>query len=129
MKDYPKLVVPPPGPRAQAVIARDARVMSQNYRKDYPLVVDHASGQVVVDIDGNRYLDFAAGIAVASTGHCHPDVVAAVQRQSQRLLHLCATDFYNESVVELAEGLARRAPGPGPGARRASPSASSTTFS
>ena len=114
MRDYPKLVCPPPGPKARAVIERDARTMSQNYRKDYPLVVDHAIGPVVVDADGNRYLDFAAGIAVASTGHCHPDVVAAVQRQAERLLHLCATDFYNEDVVTLAEGLARRAPGPGP---------------
>ncbi|HZM49710.1 MAG TPA: acetyl ornithine aminotransferase family protein [Vicinamibacteria bacterium] len=114
MRDYPKLVCPPPGPKARAVIERDARTMSQNYRKDYPLVVDHAKGPVVVDADGNRYLDFAAGIAVASTGHCHPDVVAAVQRQAERLLHLCATDFYNEDVVALAEGLARRAPGPGP---------------
>ena len=114
MRDYPKLVCPPPGPKARAIIDRDARTMSQNYRKDYPLVVDHAKGVVVVDADGNRYLDFAAGIAVASTGHCHPDVVAAVQRQAERLLHLCATDFYNEDVVALAEGLARRAPGPGP---------------
>src|SRR6185503_2007289 len=114
MRDYPKLVCPPPGPKARAIIERDARTMSQNYRKDYPLVVDHAKGMVVVDADGNRYLDFAAGIAVASTGHCHPDVVAAVQRQAERLLHLCATDFYNEDVVTLAEGLARRAPGPGP---------------
>jgi 4-aminobutyrate aminotransferase len=114
MRDYPKLVCPPPGPKARAIIERDARTMSQNYRKDYPLVVDHAKGPVVIDADGNRYLDFAAGIAVASTGHCHPDVVAAVQRQAARLLHLCATDFYNEDVVTLAEGLARRAPGPGP---------------
>ena len=114
MRDYPKLIGPLPGPRARAVIERDARTMSQNYRKDYPLVIDHALGQVVVDVDGNRFLDFAAGIAVASTGHCHPDVVAAVKRQSERLLHLCATDFYNEDVVTLAEGLARRAPGPGP---------------
>src|SRR6266545_2002890 len=114
MRDYPKLVCPPPGPKARAIIERDARTMSQNHRKDYPLVVDHAKGPVVVDADGNRYLDFAAGIAVASTGHCHPDVVAAVQRQAARLLHLCATDFYNEDVVTLAEGLARRAPGPGP---------------
>jgi 4-aminobutyrate aminotransferase len=114
MRDYPKLICPPPGPKARAVIERDARTMSQNYRKDYPLVVDHAKGPVVVDADGNRYLDFAAGIAVASTGHCHPDVVAAVQGQAERLLHLCATDFYNEDVVTLAEGLARRAPGPGP---------------
>ena len=114
MRDYPKLICPPPGPKSRAVIERDARTMSQNYRKDYPLVVDHALGPVVVDADGNRYLDFAAGIAVASTGHCHPDVVAAVQRQAARLLHLCATDFYNDDVVTLAEGLARRAPGPGP---------------
>jgi len=114
MRDYPKLVCPPPGPRARAIIERDARTMSQNYRKDYPLVVDHAKGPVVVDADANGYLDCAAGIAVASTGHCHPDVVAAVQRQAERLLHLCATDFYNEDVVTLAEGLARRAPGPGP---------------
>src|SRR5438552_4929125 len=114
MRDYPKLVCPPPGPKARAIIERDARTMSQNYRKDYPLVVDHAKGPVVVDADGNRYLDFAAGIAVASSGHCHPDVMAAVQRQSARLLHLCATDFYNEDVVTLAEGLARRAPGRGP---------------
>jgi 4-aminobutyrate aminotransferase len=114
MRDYPKLVCPPPGPKARAIIERDARTMSQNYRKDYPLVVDHAKGPVVVDADGNRYLDFAAGIAVASTGHCHPDVVAAVQRQAERLLHLCATDFYNDDVVTLAEGLVRRAPGPGP---------------
>src|SRR5216110_1165543 len=114
MRDCPKLVTPPPGPRARAIIERDARTMSQNYRKDYPLVVDHARGAMIVDADGNRYLDFAAGIAVASTGHCHPEVVAAVKAQSERLLHLCATDFYNESVVELAEGLARRAPGPGP---------------
>jgi 4-aminobutyrate aminotransferase len=113
-KEYPHLVAPPPGPRAQAVIARDARVMSQNYRKDYPLVVDRALGAMVVDVDGNRYLDFAAGIAVASTGHCHPDVVAAIRAQSEKFLHMCATDFFYENVVELAEGLARRAPGPGP---------------
>ena len=114
MKDYPRLVVPPPGPRAQAVIARDARVMSQNYRKDYPLVVDTARGAVVQDVDGNRYLDFAAGIAVVATGHCHPEVVAAIRAQSERFLHMCATDFFYENVVELAEGLTRRAPGPGP---------------
>jgi 4-aminobutyrate aminotransferase len=88
--------------------------MSQNYRKDYPLVVDTARGAVVQDVDGNRYLDFAAGIAVVATGHCHPDVVAAIRAQSERFLHMCATDFFYESVVALAEGLARRAPGPGP---------------
>ena len=69
---------------------------------------------MVQDVDGNRYLDFAAGIAVVATGHCHPDVVAAIRAQSERFLHMCATDFFYENVVELAEGLARRAPGPGP---------------
>jgi 4-aminobutyrate aminotransferase len=113
-KDYPKVTTPPPGPRARAVIERDARVMSQNYRKDYPLVAERASGPVVEDVDGNRYLDFAAGIAVVATGHCHPEVVAAIKAQSERFLHMCATDFFYENVVALAEGLARRAPGPGP---------------
>jgi 4-aminobutyrate aminotransferase len=113
-KNYPSITVPPPGPRAQAIIARDQRVMSQNYKKDYPLVAERGYGPVVEDPDGNRYLDFAAGIAVVATGHSHPDVVAAIKQQADRFLHMCATDFYYESVVELAEGLARRAPGPGP---------------
>jgi 4-aminobutyrate aminotransferase len=113
-KDYPRIVTPPPGPRAQALIGRDARVMSQNFRKDYPLVVERASGAMVQDADGNRYLDFAAGIAVVATGHSHPAVVAAIQAQAERYLHLCYTDFYYPNVVELAERLTRRAPGPGP---------------
>ena len=113
-KDYPSITVPPPGPRARKVIERDLRVMSQNYKKDYPLVTERAYGPVVEDPDGNRYLDFAAGIAVVATGHSHPEVVAAIKAQADRFLHMCATDFYYESVVELAEGLSRRAPGPGP---------------
>ena len=113
-RDYPRIVTPPPGPRAQALIARDARVMSQNFAKDYPLVAARGQGAMVEDLDGNRYLDFAAGIAVASTGHSHPQVVAAIRAQSERFLHMCATDFFYENVVDLAEGLARRAPGPGP---------------
>jgi 4-aminobutyrate aminotransferase len=113
-KDYPRIVTPPPGPRARAVIERDARVMSQNFTKDYPLVAARGAGAMVEDTDGNRYLDFAAGIAVASTGHSHPEVVAAIRAQADRFLHMCATDFFYENVVELAEGLARRAPGPGP---------------
>ena len=113
-RDYPRIVTPPPGPKARSVIERDARVMSQNYRKDYPLVVERASGVAVEDPDGNRYLDFAAGIAVVATGHSHPDVVAAIKAQADRFLHMCATDFYYDNVVSLAEGLTRRAPGPGP---------------
>jgi len=113
-KNYPSITVPPPGPRAQKVIERDLRVMSQNYKKDYPLVAERGYGPVVEDPDGNRYLDFAAGIAVVATGHSHPEVVAAIKAQADRFLHVCATDFFYDSVVELAEGLARRAPGPGP---------------
>jgi 4-aminobutyrate aminotransferase len=112
-KDYPMITTPPPGPKAQAVIERDGLVMSQNYRKDYPLVAARGRGVMVEDVDGNRYLDFAAGIAVVATGHCHPEVVAAIKEQADRFLHMCATDFYYENVVALAEGLARRAPGPG----------------
>ena len=113
-RDYPRIGQTPPGPNARALIARDDRVMSQNFRKDYPLVVSHGRGAMVEDVDGNRYLDFAAGIAVTATGHCHPEVVAAIRAQTERFLHMCATDFFYENVVTLAEGLARRAPGPGP---------------
>jgi 4-aminobutyrate aminotransferase len=112
-KDYPKITVPPPGPRARGVIERDLRVMSQNYKKDYPLVAERGRGPMVEDVDGNRYLDFAAGIAVVATGHCHPEVVAAIKDQAERFHHMCATDFYYDSVVSLAEGLVRRAPGAG----------------
>jgi 4-aminobutyrate aminotransferase len=113
-RDYPRILHAPPGPNARALIERDDRVMSQNFRKDYPLVVSHGRGAMVEDVDGNRYLDFAAGIAVTATGHCHPEVVAAIRAQTERFLHMCATDFFYENVVTLAEGLARRAPGPGP---------------
>ena len=100
-----------PGPKARALLDREKVWVSQNYVKDYPLVVDRAEGMVLVDMDGNRFLDFAAGIAVCATGHCHPRVVAAIQEQAERLLHLCAIDFYYPQVVELAERLAALAPG------------------
>jgi 4-aminobutyrate aminotransferase len=113
-KDYPHLVTPLPGPRAQAIIERDRRVMSQNYGKDYPLVASRGAGAMVEDVDGNRFLDFGAGIAVVATGHSHPEVVAAVKAQAEKFIHMCYTDFYYDNLVELAEGLARRGPGPGP---------------
>ncbi|MDQ6678558.1 MAG: aminotransferase class III-fold pyridoxal phosphate-dependent enzyme, partial [Acidobacteriota bacterium] len=95
-----------PGPRAQAIVARDARVLSPSYTRDYPLVVDRGEGATIIDVDGNRFLDFCAGIAVASTGHCHPEVVTAIQAQAARLIHMSGTDFYYENMVELAEILA-----------------------
>jgi len=108
--DYPLLRTPLPGPNARAAIARDQRVVSQNLSKDVPLVVARGQGMVIEDVDGNRFLDFAAGISTVSTGHCHPDVVAAVKAQSEKLLHVCYTDFFYEIYIELAETLARLAP-------------------
>jgi len=106
----PRITVPPPGPKAQAIIARDARVTSPSYTRPYPLVVESGTGACVVDADGNRFLDFAAGIAVCSTGHSHPLVVEAITRQASRFLHMSATDFYYEEAVSLAEKVARLAP-------------------
>src|ERR1700743_2442165 len=102
---------PVTGPRAQAMIDRDMRVISPSYTRCYPLVVDRGEGSMIEDVDGNRFLDFNAGIAVVSTGHCHPRVVDAVQKQSARLMHMSGTDFYYEGMVALAEALSRLAPG------------------
>jgi 4-aminobutyrate aminotransferase len=106
----PSIVTKLPGPKAKALIEKDERFVSQHFKKDYPLVVEEASGMVVTDPDGNRFLDFAAGIAVCSTGHCHPRVVAAIREQAGKLLHMCPTDFYTRPVAELAERLAQVAP-------------------
>jgi 4-aminobutyrate aminotransferase len=113
-KDYPRIVTELPGPRAKALIARDEAAMSQNYGKDYPLVAGRGRGAMVEDVDGNRFLDFGAGIAVVATGHSHPEVVAAIKEQADLFLHMCYTDFYYEGLIELAEKLAARGPGPGP---------------
>ena len=107
---YPSIVVPPPGPKAKAWIARDRRTVSQNLTRDYDLVVKRASGMMVEDVDGNRFLDFAAGISTVSTGHCHPDVVKAIQEQAAELIHVCYTDFHYAPYIELCEELARVAP-------------------
>ena len=100
-----------PGPRARQIMERDSRVLSPSYTRAYPLVVDHADGAMVTDVDGNRFLDFNAGIAVVAAGHCHPEVVRAIQDQAARLIHMSGTDFYYENMVQLAEMLARIAPG------------------
>jgi len=98
-----------PGPKARALLARDAATISASYARDYPFVMDHGLGTEVWDVDGNRYLDFAAGIAVCSTGHCHPDVVRAIQEQAAKFIHI-SSDFYHEKWVLLGEKLDHIAP-------------------
>lgn len=100
-----------PGPKARALLERDERYMSPSYTRIYPLVCARGSGAVIEDVDGNRFLDFTAGIAVTSTGHCHPQVVAAIQDQAAKLLHMSGTDFYYQPQIDLAERLAKAAPG------------------
>jgi len=109
--DLPHLITPLPGPRARAVVARDAAVLSPSYTRPYPLVIAHGEGAIVEDVDGNRFLDCNAGIAVVAAGHAHPRVVAAVQRQAEKFLHMSGTDFYYENMVSFAEKLAALAPG------------------
>lgn len=110
----PKLVTPLPGPKARAVVAADDRLISPSYTRSYPLVAHSGRGCRVTDVDGNEFLDFSAGIAVTSTGHCHPEVVAAIQRQAAQLIHISGTDFYNEPLTQLAERLSAVAPMRGP---------------
>jgi len=109
--DLPNLQTPLPGPKARAVMDRDSAVISPSYTRSYPLVVANGNGAIIEDVDGNRFLDFNAGIAVCSTGHCHPQVVQAIQDQAAKLIHMSGTDFYYENMVELAETLVRLAGG------------------
>ncbi len=111
-RDYPRIVVTPPGPKAKTIVDRDAEWTSQCYIKEYPLAIARGSGVMVEDVDGNRYLDFMAGIAVASTGYGHPHVVQAIQEAAARFLHICGSDFYYEGMAALCERLAKVAPGP-----------------
>lgn len=110
----PDLRTPLPGPRARAIIERDRTVVSPSYTRPYPLVIARGEGAVVEDVDGNRFLDCAAGIAVNSTGHSHPAVVAAIVEQARRFLHKSGTDFYYETQVRLAEEIAAIVPIDGP---------------
>ncbi len=110
----PKLVCQLPGPKARAAVEADHRLISPSYTRSYPLVAKSGRGTRVTDADGNEFLDFAAGIAVVSTGHCHPEVVAAIQKQAAELIHISGTDFYDEHLTDLAERLSAVAPMPGP---------------
>jgi 4-aminobutyrate aminotransferase len=110
----PKLKTALPGPNAKRVLEGDDKYISPSYTRSYPLVAKSGRGIVVTDVDGNEFFDFSAGIAVTSTGHCHPDVVAAIQKQAAELIHMSGTDFYYESMVDLAARLSKIAPMPGP---------------
>jgi len=113
-KKLPHLVTALPGPIARKIVERDHAVVSPSYTRDYPLVAKTGRGALVDDADGNTFLDFAAGIAVVATGHCHPQVVAAIQKQAADLIHMSCTDFYYEGMVDFAEKLAAIAPGSTP---------------
>lgn len=93
-----------PGPKAQALLQRDAQVVSPSYPRDYPFAMSHGKGAEVWDVDGNRFLDFAAGIAVCSTGHSHPDVVRAIKEAADQFLHI-SSDYWHERQILLAEKL------------------------
>ncbi len=109
----PHLVTELPGPRARQIIESDQRYVSPSYTRSYPLVAAKARGAIVEDVDGNRFLDFSAGIAVTSTGHCHPDVVRAIQKQAETLIHMSGTDFYYAQMPDLARTLSSLIPGGG----------------
>ncbi len=110
----PKIKTALPGPHAKRVLEGDERLISPSYTRSYPMVAKSGRGIVVTDVDGNEFYDFSAGIAVTSTGHCHPDVVAAIQKQAAELIHMSGTDFYYESMVQLADRLSKIAPMRGP---------------
>src|ERR1043166_5847401 len=113
-KPYPKILSPHPGPNHRAIIARDRAVAAPCYIKEYPLVIARGEGPMVEDVDGNRFLDFMAGIAVSSTGYGHPAVVQAGKEAADRFLHICGSDFYYEGLTALCERLAKLAPGSSP---------------
>ncbi len=110
----PRIRTKLPGPNAQKVLKGDAQFISPSYTRSYPLVAKSGRGSIVEDVDGNEFLDFSSGIAVCSTGHCHPEVVAAIQKQAGELIHMSGTDFYYENMITLAERLAKTAPMSGP---------------
>ncbi len=110
----PRLKTELPGPKARQVMKLDDQIISPSYTRAYPLVASKGYGAMVEDVDGNIFLDFAAGIAVVATGHCHPEVVQAIQKQAAELIHISGTDFYYTHMVDFAQKLAAVTPGPEP---------------
>src|SRR3989475_1259253 len=110
----PKIKTALPGPNAKRILAGDEKYIPPSYTRSYPLVAKSGRGIVATDVDGNEFLDFSGGIAVTSTGHCHPRVVEAIQKQAAELIHMSGTDFYYENMITLADRLSQIAPMPGP---------------
>lgn len=108
----PEIKMPLPGPKTQALIEKDRQFVTPSYPRPYPLSVASAQGCMVTDLDGNRFLDLNAGIAVCSTGHSHPEVVKAIQEQAEQFIHMAGMEFYYHPMADLAERLAQLAPGP-----------------
>ena len=111
----PEIKTPLPGPKGKEIIEADARYVTPSYpRPEFKLVAERAEGVWVEDVDGNIFLDCNAGVAVCSTGHCHPEVVRAIQEQSARLIHMCGTDYYYRHMPELGKKLEEIVPVPSP---------------
>ncbi|MBF0107171.1 MAG: acetyl ornithine aminotransferase family protein [Deltaproteobacteria bacterium] len=109
--NYPNIKTKLPGPKAAKIIKTDEQFVSPSYTRGYPCVAERGIGLKLIDIDGNEFLDFCAGIAVCSTGHCHPEVVKAIKDQAEKLIHMSGTDFYYEVQARLAKRLSQLSPG------------------
>jgi 4-aminobutyrate aminotransferase len=107
----PKIVATPPGLKVRELLARDNKFLSQSLMRYYPLAVESGKGSIIRDLDGNEYIDFNSGIACMNVGHCHPKVVDAIKRQSEKLIHYSYADFYYSEIVDLAEELCKITPG------------------
>jgi len=111
MPKYPNIIVRPPGPKAREIVERDEKVISQSFVRFYPLVIENGKGCILRDVDGNEYIDFNSGLVCLNVGHCHPKVIDAIKKQSERYLHYSITDFLYREVVDLAEKLGEITPG------------------
>src|SRR5688572_33062449 len=107
----PSIKVPPPGPKARAIIGRDEEFITPSYTRSYPLVIDRGEGMFVFDADGNRFLDFTAGVAVNALGHLHPAVSKALADQAAKFVHMAGTDFYYRVMADFAKEICSLAPG------------------
>jgi 4-aminobutyrate aminotransferase len=108
---YPKIKVTPPGPKAKKIVERDAAVISPSFGRAYPLVIERGEGNIVVDVDGNEFIDMNAGLAVCSVGHSHPKVIKAIKDQVDKFIHYSYTDFFYDGYVNLSEVLHDLVPG------------------